>query len=96
MGSIPTPGTNHPRVGVQREPAAAAFSPFWAWERTIHECACADCRFSVVFGVTRGGGVRVAATERLSVFADMRVGIQGELDTIRLLLPVRGGVAWRF
>lgn len=47
----------------------------------------------VLFG---GGGVRVAATERLGVFADMRVGIQGELDTIRLLLPVRGGVAWRF
>jgi hypothetical protein len=43
-----------------------------------------------------GGGVRVAATERLGAFADMRFGIQGELDTIRLLLPVRGGVAWRF
>lgn len=43
-----------------------------------------------------GAGVRIAATDRLSVFADMRFGIHGELDTIRLLLPVRGGVAWRF
>jgi hypothetical protein len=43
-----------------------------------------------------GGGVRVAVTGRLSAFADTRFGIQGELDTIRLLLPVRAGVAWRF
>ena len=38
----------------------------------------------------------MAVTERLSAFADMRAGIEGERDTIFLLLPVRGGVAWRF
>jgi hypothetical protein len=43
-----------------------------------------------------GGGVRVPVTERLSVFADMRFGIRGERDTIALVRPVRGGVAWRF
>jgi hypothetical protein len=48
---------------------------------------------SIVVG---GGGVRVPMTRRLSVFADVRVGIQGEVDTIRFLVPVRGGLAWRF
>ncbi len=43
-----------------------------------------------------GGGVRVGLTRRLSAFADLRFGIQGERDTIRLLLPVRTGIAWRF
>lgn len=43
-----------------------------------------------------GGGARVALTRRFSAFADLRFGIQGERDTIRLLLPVRTGVAWRF
>ena len=43
-----------------------------------------------------GGGIRIPVTERLSAFADLRAGIQGERDTIFLLVPVRGGVAWRF
>jgi hypothetical protein len=43
-----------------------------------------------------GGGVRVPMTERFSLFGDIRAGIQGELDTVGALLPVRGGVAWRF
>lgn len=43
-----------------------------------------------------GGGVRIAVTERLSAFADIRFGIQGERDSIIGLTPVRGGVAWRF
>lgn len=43
-----------------------------------------------------GGGVRVPLTAHLGAFADMRSGIQGELDTIFLLLPVRAGIAWRF
>jgi hypothetical protein len=43
-----------------------------------------------------GGGARVALTTRLSAFADVRVGIQGELDVIALLVPIRAGVAFRF
>ena len=43
-----------------------------------------------------GGGVRFPLTGRLSAFADVRAGIEGERDTIFLLVPVRGGVAWRF
>ena len=43
-----------------------------------------------------GGGVRIPVTDRFSVFGDVRAGIQGELDTIGALLPVRGGIAWRF
>jgi hypothetical protein len=43
-----------------------------------------------------GGGVRVALASRLSAFADVRLGYQGERDGIYSLMPVRGGVAWRF
>jgi hypothetical protein len=43
-----------------------------------------------------GGGVRAAVTRRLSAFADLRVGYQGERDSIYALMPVRAGVAWRF
>ena len=43
-----------------------------------------------------GGGVRIAVTERLSAFADIRFGIQAERDSIGGLAPVRGGVGWRF
>jgi hypothetical protein len=43
-----------------------------------------------------GGGIRVEVTERLSLFSDLRFGLQGESDVIVLLLPLRGGVAWRF
>jgi hypothetical protein len=43
-----------------------------------------------------GGGVRVALASRLSAFADVRWGIQGELDSVFALVPVRAGVVWRF
>jgi hypothetical protein len=43
-----------------------------------------------------GAGARVALTQRLSAFADVRVGIQGELDVIALRVPIRGGLAFRF
>lgn len=43
-----------------------------------------------------GGGVRVDMSRRLSAFVDVRAGIQGERDVIRLLVPLRGGFAWRF
>jgi hypothetical protein len=43
-----------------------------------------------------GGGVRVAVASRLSAFADVRLGYQGERDSIYGLMPIRGGVAWRF
>jgi hypothetical protein len=43
-----------------------------------------------------GGGVRIAVTERLRAFADIRFGIQGERDSIIGLVPVRGGIGWRF
>ncbi|MGD9903946.1 MAG: outer membrane protein [Dehalococcoidia bacterium] len=43
-----------------------------------------------------GAGARVALTRRLSAFADLRASIQGELDTVFLLVPLRGGLAWRF
>ena len=43
-----------------------------------------------------GGGARVGLTRRLSVFADIRVGIQGELDVIGLLVPLRAGLAFGF
>lgn len=43
-----------------------------------------------------GGGARVGLTTRLSAFADVRVGIQGELDVIGLRVPIRGGLAFRF
>jgi hypothetical protein len=43
-----------------------------------------------------GAGARVALTTRLSGFADVRVGIQGELDVIGLRVPIRAGLAFRF
>jgi hypothetical protein len=43
-----------------------------------------------------GGGFRLAVASRLSAFADIRFGFQGERDSIYSLMPVRGGVAWRF
>jgi hypothetical protein len=43
-----------------------------------------------------GGGVRVPVTPQLAAFADLRAGLVSERDTIRLILPVRGGVEWRF
>lgn len=43
-----------------------------------------------------GAGARVTLTRRLSAFADVRAGVQGELDVIALLVPIRAGVAFRF
>ena len=43
-----------------------------------------------------GAGARIGLTRRLSAFADVRVGIQGELDVISLLVPIRAGLAVRF
>ncbi|MGE0361654.1 MAG: hypothetical protein AB7H93_18955 [Vicinamibacterales bacterium] len=43
-----------------------------------------------------GAGARVALTNRLGAFADVRAGIQGELDSAFLLVPLRVGLAWRF
>jgi hypothetical protein len=43
-----------------------------------------------------GAGARIGLTRRLSAFADVRVGIQGELDVISLLVPIRAGLALRF
>jgi hypothetical protein len=45
-----------------------------------------------------GGGVRVPATEHLSVFADTRFVLQLERQGagVFLFVPVRGGLAWRF
>jgi len=46
--------------------------------------------------VFAGAGARVALTGRLSGFADVRAGVQGELDSAFLLVPLRVGLAWRF
>lgn len=46
--------------------------------------------------VFAGAGARVALTGRLAAFADVRAGIQGELDSAFLLVPLRVGLAWRF
>jgi hypothetical protein len=45
-----------------------------------------------------GGGVRVPATEYLSVVADLRWVLQVERQGagVFLFVPVRGGLAWRF
>jgi hypothetical protein len=46
--------------------------------------------------VFAGAGARVALTGRLSGFADVRAGVQGELDSAFLLVPLRIGLVWRF
>jgi hypothetical protein len=45
-----------------------------------------------------GGGVRMPATEHLSVFADTRFVLQLERQGagVFLFVPVRGGLVWRF
>jgi hypothetical protein len=43
-----------------------------------------------------GGGVNVPLGSWLSAFADVRFSLHGEKDVIMPLVPVRGGVAWRF
>ena len=47
----------------------------------------------VAFG---GGGVRKHVNAHISAFVDVRVLLEGEQDSLVLLLPVRGGMAWRF
>ena len=48
---------------------------------------------TLLFG---GGGIRVPLTGQLSAFADVRFVIHSERGSSILLVPVRGGVAWRF
>lgn len=43
-----------------------------------------------------GGGLAVSMGPHLRVSADMGFLLLGERDTIGLLLPLRGGLAWRF
>lgn len=43
-----------------------------------------------------GGGVRADVAPHVSAFADVRLGLQAERDTVGLVVPIRGGVAWRF
>lgn len=43
-----------------------------------------------------GAGVRADLTPRISASADVRLGFQAERDTLGLVVPVRGGLAWRF
>jgi hypothetical protein len=43
-----------------------------------------------------GGGIRLPISRRLGAFGDVRFGLQGERDTLRLLTPVRAGLSWRF
>lgn len=45
-----------------------------------------------------GGGIRVPATNHLSVFADVRATLQVERenDGLFLFVPVRAGVGWKF
>lgn len=45
-----------------------------------------------------GGGIRVSATARLSLFTDVRFVLQSERQGsgVFLFVPVRAGLAWRF
>ncbi len=43
-----------------------------------------------------GGGVAVPLGRHLRVSADIALFLLGERDTIALILPLRGGLAWRF
>jgi len=46
--------------------------------------------------VLLGAGARVPLSRRVGVFADVRVGVQGELDVIGLLVPLRVGMFLAF
>jgi hypothetical protein len=48
------------------------------------------------WGVLFGAGARVAFNRRLSAFADVRIGVQGELDVVGLRVPIRAGLAFGF
>jgi hypothetical protein len=43
-----------------------------------------------------GGGIHIPVGDRLSVFADARLVTGAEAGELLALLPVRGGIAWRF
>ena len=43
-----------------------------------------------------GGGVRKPFGDALSAFVDLRVMLEGEVDSALLMLPVRVGLSWRF
>ena len=43
-----------------------------------------------------GGGVRVPLTGHVSAFADARFVMQGERGEVGVILPIRGGLAWKF
>jgi hypothetical protein len=43
-----------------------------------------------------GGGINVPLSNRLSVFADARMMIGAEAGELLAVVPVRGGLAWRF
>jgi hypothetical protein len=43
-----------------------------------------------------GGGVHLPAGERFGVFADARMTIGTEAGELLAVVPIRGGVAWRF
>jgi hypothetical protein len=43
-----------------------------------------------------GGGIYVPAGERFSVFADARMTVGTEAGELLAVLPIRGGIAWRF
>jgi hypothetical protein len=47
----------------------------------------------VFFG---GGGIHVPLGERISVFGDVRMVIGAEAGELLAMVPLRGGVAWRF
>jgi hypothetical protein len=43
-----------------------------------------------------GGGVHAPLSRALSVFADVRIFVGGETGEFLLLIPARGGLAWKF
>lgn len=43
-----------------------------------------------------GGGVRIAASDHVSIIADVRAGLVGESDSVGLVVPARAGLAWNF
>jgi opacity protein-like surface antigen len=49
-----------------------------------------------IWVLTGGAGVRIAVTDHLSVFADVRAAAMTERDTLGLRIPARAGLAWRF
>src|SRR5688572_12709438 len=62
-------------------------------EHAISPEYATDDRFMFLIG----GGVHVPIGRRLAAFADVRVGPKiGPYDVLAPMVPVRGGLAWRF